>query len=74
MIRELVFACSICFGDPASSSSKAVTLAVLFLMGVVLMVLGGIAGVILSWVFREIEIGGVTTSATLKDNEKAEPS
>ena len=42
-ISTLSFACAVCFGDPNSLSSKALWVAVFFLFGLVLSVLGGIA-------------------------------
>jgi len=43
------FACSVCFGDPNSLSSKAVLAAVLFMAGVIVFVLGVIAYHALVW-------------------------
>ena len=45
-------ACAVCFGDPNSLSSKALTTAVFFLCGVVLCVLAGIAWTAFVWARR----------------------
>ncbi len=45
-------ACSVCFGNPDSASSKAVGAAVLFLLGVVAFVLVAIAWTAFSWYRR----------------------
>ena len=52
-----VWACAVCFGDPNSSSSKALKIAVLFLLGVVVSLLGVIASVSLVWALRAQKIG-----------------
>lgn len=52
LYSQPLWACAVCFGDPHSSSSKALKAAVLFLLGVVVFVLGGIASVILAWTLR----------------------
>lgn len=49
---KTTWACSVCFGDSDSASSKGVTFAVLFLMGVVGVVLGAIAVLIIRWTRR----------------------
>lgn len=36
-------ACAVCFGDPGSPASKGLTAAVLFLVGVIVAVLAGVA-------------------------------
>ena len=43
------FACSVCFGNPASLQAKALNIAVLFLLGTVGMVLAGIIYCIILW-------------------------
>ena len=50
------FACSVCFGDPASLSSKALVAAVFFLLGVVVLVLGTIAFTAFKWSRRAKEV------------------
>ena len=45
----LHLACAVCFGDPGSLSSKALRIAVFFLMGTVGLVLGGIGWTAFSW-------------------------
>lgn len=45
-------ACTFCFGDPNSHSTKGVKIAVLFLLGIVIFVLGAVACVIMTWVSR----------------------
>jgi len=52
VIKGIIFACSVCFTDPSSASSKAVTLAVLFLIGMVGVVLTGVATAIFVWARR----------------------
>ena len=47
-----VWACSVCFGDPHSKLAKGVVPAVLFLIGVVGLVLGGIASIAFTWARR----------------------
>lgn len=42
-------ACSVCFGNPDSLQSKALTGAVLFLLAVVTVVLIGIASLLIQW-------------------------
>ena len=48
----LSFACAVCFGDPASLSSKALIAGVFFLVGVVAFVLGSIAWTAFVWARR----------------------
>ena len=43
------FACSVCFGDPASFMSKGVVAGVVALLAVVVVVLGAIAFIAVSW-------------------------
>ena len=45
-------ACSVCFGDPNSQQSKALGASVLFLLGTVGSVLGGILYFIFQWARR----------------------
>ena len=40
---RLAGACAVCFGDPDSPASKGLTAAVLFLVGVIVAVLAGVA-------------------------------
>ena len=40
---RLAGACAVCFGDPDSPASKGLTVAVLFLVGVIVAVLAGVA-------------------------------
>ena len=51
-MKFIIFACSVCFGNPGSASSRGATMAVLFLMGVVGVVLTGIAATIFVWTHR----------------------
>lgn len=51
-MKTLIIACAVCFGDPASPLTKAVTPAVLFLMGTVGVVLAGIAALAVIWTLR----------------------
>ena len=45
-------ACSVCFGDPKSLQSRGLFFGVCFLMGVVTLVLGGIASTAFTWAQR----------------------
>ena len=49
IIGYLELACAVCFGNPDSLSSKALIVAVFFLMGTVVLVLGGIGWTALAW-------------------------
>ena len=44
--------CSVCFGDPASSIRKGAAAGVLFLLGVVVLLLSGIAATLITWARR----------------------
>ena len=52
MLRNIFLACSVCFGDPASLMSKGAVAGALFLMGLVAVVLFGIAWTAFSWAKR----------------------
>ncbi len=54
-------ACSVCFGDPASSQSKGVAAGVLFLMAVIAGVLAAIGGVALRWSARAKKLSQLTS-------------
>lgn len=54
-------ACSVCFGDPNSMQSKALAVAVLFLLGTVGAVLGGIAYSMFTWSRRAKKLSEVTS-------------
>ena len=43
LMPRLAGACAVCFGDPDSPSSRGLTVAVLFLVGVIVAVLAGVA-------------------------------
>jgi heme/copper-type cytochrome/quinol oxidase subunit 2 len=43
LVPRLAGACAVCFGDPDSPASKGLTAAVLFLVGVIVAVLAGVA-------------------------------
>ena len=58
MFSGLSFACAVCFGDPASLSSKALLAGVFFLVGVVAFVLGGIAWTGFVWTKRAKKLEG----------------
>jgi len=59
MSADLFFwACAVCFGDPASAMSRGVVAGAGFLMGVVLVVLGGIATAAIVWSRRAKRLSG----------------
>ena len=43
LVPQIAGACAVCFGGPDSPPSKGLTVAVLFLVGVIVMVLAGVA-------------------------------
>lgn len=43
LVPRLAGACAVCFGDPDSPASRGLTVAVLFLVGVIVAVLAGVA-------------------------------
>ena len=47
-----LLACAVCFGDPNSQMTKGLWMGVLFLLGVVAIVLGGVLAVAISWARR----------------------
>ncbi|MDO8461397.1 MAG: hypothetical protein Q7S98_00900 [Deltaproteobacteria bacterium] len=49
MVEKASWACAVCFGDPTSLLSKGAKMGVFFLVAVVLVVLGSIVGVAVSW-------------------------
>ncbi len=55
-MKFLILACSVCFGDPNSSMSRGAKAGAIFLLGVVLVVLTGIAWTAFSWLRREARI------------------
>ena len=57
MLPEMVRACAVCYGDPESDMAKGAAAGVLALMGIVVSVLGGIAGVTIFWVRRARRYG-----------------
>ncbi len=50
-------ACSVCFGDPGSSMNQGVQAGMLVLLGVVGVVLTGLASLLLFWVRRAANLG-----------------
>lgn len=44
-----IWACSVCYGNPSSALVKGASAGALFLMGIVALVLTGIAATILTW-------------------------
>lgn len=52
LAADKLFACSVCFGDPNSPLTHGAKAAVLFLVGVVVMVLCSIVGVAMFWMHR----------------------
>ncbi len=55
-VAEQAQACTFCFGDLNSDSARSVKMAILFLLGVVVFVLGMIASVILRCIVRARKI------------------
>lgn len=49
MAASRVFACSVCYTDPASPTTRAANLAILTLLGIVGAVLTAIAAIAISW-------------------------
>ena len=49
---DALWACAVCFGDPESSLTKGAVAGVLVLVGIIVSVLGGIAGMALFWAKR----------------------
>jgi len=71
-LSTLSIACAVCFGDPNALSSKALTVAVFFLFGVVIFVLSGIAWTGFVWSRRAKELGTGDPSGRPYTNEVAE--
>lgn len=67
LVARSAEACSVCFGDPDSAMTHGVKLAVLFLLGVVLFVLGGIAAVTVTWIRRAQKIQSENPNFSLKN-------
>jgi hypothetical protein len=44
-----LFGCPVCFGDPSSPMTQAAQAGVLFLLGVVVLMLGAIGAIAISW-------------------------
>jgi len=64
---NISWACSVCYGDPNSALTKGVKMAVLFLLGVVLSVLTGIASIAWVWVRRSEKLRNASeTTENLK--------
>ena len=55
-------ACTVCFGDPNSKTSTAVTVGVLFLLGLIVFVLGWIAYTIVVWSRRARKLQNTSNS------------
>lgn len=60
-------ACTVCFADADAATSRGVKLAVLFLLGVVLFVLGAIAAVAFTWIRRARRIQPADPNFSLKN-------
>ncbi len=56
LIAQPALACSVCFGDPGSLMNQGVQAGVLVLLGVVGVVLLGLASVLLFWVRRASQL------------------
>ena len=52
LLTKDVLACSVCFGNPHSKMSHGIFAAVCLLLGIVIFVLGGIAGTAVTWARR----------------------
>ncbi len=70
-MKYFVLACSVCFGDPNSLTSKGISLAVLFLLGVVGFVLAAILFIAISWHRRAKELPSAVPMDALSDNANA---
>ena len=57
-MMKIFLACSVCAGNPNSLLSKGAIAGVLFLVGVVVIVLGGIAATAFCWARRARQIAG----------------
>ena len=68
-VHSVGFACTVCFGDPNSLSSKALTAAVFFLLGVVGFVLAGIAFTAVKWSRRVIPPPVIANAMRAQGNE-----
>ena len=52
MLPEMVRACAVCYGNPESDMAKGAAAGVLVLLGIIVFVLAGIAGVTVFWMGR----------------------
>ncbi|MGB0715556.1 MAG: hypothetical protein ACPGXK_06750 [Phycisphaerae bacterium] len=70
-------ACSVCFGDPESKMTLGAVWGVATLVGVVVMVLGGIAGTGLFWIQRSRKIASgeliIDDDGVLRESETNAP-
>ena len=61
-------ACSVCFGDPTSPAAKGLAMGVIALLGVVLVVLGGLAAFFIYLARR----AAATEAANQSENNRAD--
>ena len=59
LIAEPVLACSVCYGDPNSAMTQGAKAGVLVLLGVVGVVLTGIASLLIFWARRAARMDAV---------------
>ncbi|MDP3920575.1 MAG: hypothetical protein Q8R76_07200 [Candidatus Omnitrophota bacterium] len=59
---KLLWACSVCFGDPSSRAAKSVSIAVLVMLGVIVSMLAGVGATILVWMRRAKKVSEISSS------------
>jgi hypothetical protein len=59
LIASPAFACSVCYGDPNSAMSKGAQAGVLVLLGVIGVVLTGLASLLIFWMRRAANLKAV---------------
>jgi hypothetical protein len=63
LLPQVLYACSVCFGDPASLQSKALGAAVFFLLGTVGGVLGAVGYAIFACMRRAKKLSQIASAA-----------
>ena len=63
LIAEPALACSVCYGDPNSGMVQGAKAGVLVLLGVVGVVLTGVASVLIFWMRRAAKLGAEVEAA-----------